>query len=199
MICTPTKQQCERDTIKLLQHLAEEGHKASPSKLQFVQEKVTFLGHIITSKGKSLSPKRVEAIQNLPKPITKKQMMSFLGMCSYCRQFIPNYAILEAPLSSLIHGKNLQSHDKLTWTPDADHSFTTLKIALQTTPTLGLPDPNRPFTQMVDERNACMTSLLLQDHGGKMRPVAYFSAKLDPAAAGMPRCLRAVAAAEKKP
>ncbi|KAJ0006387.1 hypothetical protein NQD34_013660 [Periophthalmus magnuspinnatus] len=39
MICSPTKHQCERDTVKLLQHLAAEGHKASLSKLQFVQEK----------------------------------------------------------------------------------------------------------------------------------------------------------------
>lgn len=42
-----------------------------------------------------------------------------------------------------------------------------------------------------------MTSVLLQDHGNKLRPVAYFSSKLDPVAAGLPRCLRAVAAAEK--
>lgn len=42
-----------------------------------------------------------------------------------------------------------------------------------------------------------MTSGLLQPHGDKLRPVAYFSSKLDAAAAGLPRRLRAVAAAEK--
>lgn len=116
MICSPTEEQCEADTVKLLKHLANSGHKASLSKLQFVQEKVVFLGHVITSEGKTLSSKRVDSIQNLPRPITKKQMMSFLGMCSYCRQFISNYAILEAPVASLIHGKGLQSQDKITWT-----------------------------------------------------------------------------------
>ncbi len=99
-----------------MKHLTNSGHKASLSELQFVQEKVVFLGHVITSEGKTLSSKRVDAIQNLPKPITKRQMMSFLGMCSYCRQFISNYAILEAPLVSLIHGKDLQSQDKISWT-----------------------------------------------------------------------------------
>ena len=59
MICSSTKDQCETDTISLLKHLLAEGHKASLSKLQFVQEKVTFLGHNISGNGKTLSPKRV--------------------------------------------------------------------------------------------------------------------------------------------
>lgn len=57
MICSSTEKQCEVDTVKLLKHLANNGHKASLSKLQFVQEKVVFLGHVITSEGKTLSSK----------------------------------------------------------------------------------------------------------------------------------------------
>ena len=80
MICAPTQEQCETDTVALLKHLAMKGHKASLSKLQFVQQRVNFLGHVITAEGKSLSPKRIEAVQKNPKPVTKKQVMSFLGM-----------------------------------------------------------------------------------------------------------------------
>ena len=86
--------------------------------------------------------------------------MSFLGMCSYCRQFIPNYAALEAPLSSMIHGKGLTPSSAVQWTTEAEQAFTDLKLALQSTPTLGLPDPTRPFTQTVDEKDGCMTSVL---------------------------------------
>ena len=56
-----------------------------------------FLGHVVTKDGKSLSDKRVEAIVNMPKPLTKKQLMSFTGTCSFCRMFIPDFALLEAP------------------------------------------------------------------------------------------------------
>ncbi len=84
-------------------------------KRQFAKQQVTLLGHVITPNSKSLSEKRVQAIRYVPKPITKKQMFSFLGMCSYCRSFIPNYAILEQPLRALTIGKGLKSTDKIDW------------------------------------------------------------------------------------
>ncbi|XP_062248239.1 uncharacterized protein LOC133956894 [Platichthys flesus] len=197
LIASPTQEQCETNTIALLRHLAREGHKVSLSKLQFVQQTVTFLGHVVTKDGKSLSDKRVEAIVNMPKPLTKKQLMSFIGTCSFCRTFIPDFALLEAPLGALYHGKSLSPHERVVWTPEADEAFVTLKKTLQQSPTLALPNPDKPFVQAVDERDRCMTSVLLQSHGDKFHPVAYFSAKLDPVAAGLPRCLRAVAACEK--
>lgn len=64
------EEQCRRDSLALLHHLAKEGHKASLSKLQWVQTQVTFLGHILTSQGRTLSPQRIEAIIKLPKPET---------------------------------------------------------------------------------------------------------------------------------
>lgn len=84
-------------------------------------------------------------------------------------------------------------HQKIIWTPEAQEAFVNLKTALQTTPTLGLPDMTKPFTQSVSERNCYMDSVLSQEHGGEQRPVAYFSSKLDSVAQGLP----AVAAAEK--
>ncbi len=58
----------------------------------------------------------------------KKQLLSFLGMCSQSRTFIPNYAIEEIPPSDLAHGKGLQPHDKLAWTQEAEKAFENLKI-----------------------------------------------------------------------
>ncbi len=151
---------CVKDTVSLLQHLAQEGHKVSLSKLQFVKQHVTFLGHVITPNSKSLSDKRIQGIKNLPKPITKKQMLSFLGMCSYCRTFIPNYAIREQPLTALTVGKGLRSCDKIEWTGEAAEAIVNMKVQLSQAPTLGLPVPTKPFVQIVDEKNGFMTSVL---------------------------------------
>ena len=63
MVCSPEPIVCEQDTIVLLHYLADQGHKASLAKLQFVMQTVKFLDHIITPDGKSLSKDRMEAIQ----------------------------------------------------------------------------------------------------------------------------------------
>lgn len=171
--------------MTLLKHLAQEGHKVSLTKLQFVKQQITFLGHLITLNSKSLSEKRVKAIREVPKPLTKKQMLSFLGMCSYCRTFISNYVIFELPLRAL---KGLNLFNGIEWTEKTEEAFLNMKVQLSVAPTLGLPAPNKPFIQMVDEKNGFMTSVLMQHHGDKLRPVAYFSSKLDPDAAGLPHC-----------
>ena len=40
---------------------------------------------------------------------------------------------------------------------DTEKAFTDLKLTLQSTLTLGLPNPDRPFTQAVDEKGGYMT------------------------------------------
>lgn len=52
LVAAPTE-----DSIRLLQHLAREGHKASLQKIQHCQTPVTFLGHVISGQGRTLSQK----------------------------------------------------------------------------------------------------------------------------------------------
>ena len=118
LICSPDPDVCKQDTIALLQFLASQGHKASVAKLQFVLQKVTFLGHIITPNGRSLSEERIKAIQNMPKPITKKQMMGFLGTTGYCRQWILNYANLTQPLQDITHSHDMTPTENVTGTTE---------------------------------------------------------------------------------
>ena len=82
--------------------------------------------------------------------------MSFLGMCFYCRSYIPNYAVLEEPLSANAHGQGPQAYSIVIWIDDTEKAFTDLKLTLQSTLTLGLPNPDRPFTQAVDEKGGYM-------------------------------------------
>ena len=51
-----------------------------------------FLGHILSSRGISANPKKVEKVLDWPIPTNAKEVHSFLGLDSYCQQFIPQFA-----------------------------------------------------------------------------------------------------------
>ena len=44
---------------------------------------------------------KLEAIKNAPRPKTKKQVRSFLGLIGYYRKFVPNYAVVACSLTDL--------------------------------------------------------------------------------------------------
>lgn len=157
LLCAPSKSQCTEDAITLLQHLATEGHKVSQSKMLYVQTEVTFMGHRISKDGKALSDKHIQAFQQPSRPVKVKELLSFIGLCSYCRAFVPNFSERVKPLNALSHSLSMST--RIQKMEETKAAFTDLKLALQSPPTLGLPDPERPFIQTVDERHGCMVGL----------------------------------------
>ena len=73
-------------------------------------------------------------------------------------------------------------------------AFKTIKTALLSAPTLGLPDVTKPFLLYVDEKQGVAKGVLMQHLGPWKRPVAYLSKRLDPVASVWPPCLHMTAA-----
>ena len=48
----------------------------------------------------------VEKVKDAPRPSTKKQVRSLMGLAGYYRDFIPNFAAIAAPLSDLTRKAN---------------------------------------------------------------------------------------------
>lgn len=104
-----------------------------------------------------------------PVPKTEKEIRSFLGMANYYRRFIPNYAKLASPISSL-----LKKDVKLEWSPLCQSSFDSIKFALSSPPVLAYPDTQKPFILTCDASDFAIGYTLSQlDNNKKERPIAY--------------------------
>ncbi|XP_058872909.1 uncharacterized protein LOC131723312 isoform X1 [Acipenser ruthenus] len=197
LLCSESVEASEIDTRALLCFLAREGHKVNRQKLQLCKREVTYLGHLLSAEGKSLCKDRVEAILKIPQPVTKKQMMTFLGMTGYCRAWILDYATKAQPLQDLIHTNQMKMTDTITWTTDSLQAFEELKQGLTANPCLGIPNHEKPFNLYVSEKDGFMSAVLTQRHGDKQRPVGYYSKRMDSVVRGKVACIRAVAAASE--
>ncbi|PIK52169.1 hypothetical protein BSL78_10948 [Apostichopus japonicus] len=155
--------------------LRESGLTARPSKCEIGFTKLEFLGHTV-GNGK-LGPKQstLDKIKNAPKPETKTQVRSFLGLTGYYRDYIPNYSALVAPLSDLTRKG---SPNRVIWGSAQDKAFNDLKQALISPPLLRLPDVNKQFVLRTDASDVGIGAVLLQEHEGELFPVAYASRKL---------------------
>ena len=79
---------------------------------------------------------------------TIKQVLSFLGLCSYYRRFIHNFSHIARPLNRL-----LEKGISFQWCEECDKAFQILKDKLVEAPILGYPQENSPFILDTDASN----------------------------------------------
>ena len=78
--------------------------RLKPSKCEFFQTKVKYLGHIVSEEGIQTDPDKTSAVDTWPIPKNVKELRQFLGFTGYYRRFIENYAQIVQPLNRLLEG-----------------------------------------------------------------------------------------------
>ncbi|CAI5669158.1 unnamed protein product, partial [Oreochromis niloticus] len=86
----------------VMARLQQEGLKAKLEKCAFFQQKVNYLGHVISCEGVSTDPAKVEAVAKWQCPRSVSVLRSFLGFASYYRHFVEGFATLAAPLHQVV-------------------------------------------------------------------------------------------------
>jgi len=71
------------------------------SKCEFWLRKVAFLGHVVSNKGVSVDPQKIEAVSNWPRPKNPTEVRSFLGLAEYYHRFVQNFSKIATPLTNL--------------------------------------------------------------------------------------------------
>ena len=149
------------------------------SKCQFFRRQVKFLGHVVSGQGMSADPDKVQRARDWPQPRTAKEVSSFLGLCSYFRKHVKDFATVAAPLFHLT-GKGVV----FQWSPEAEEAFVQLKRALTEAPLVAFPrfgDGGGVFTLDCDASDRGIGAVLLQEQDGVERVIAYGSHTLSKA------------------
>ena len=71
-----------------------------------VQE-VNYLGHVLSKDGVQTDTQKTERVSSWPAPVSKTEVQQFLGLASYYRYFVKDFAIIAKPLHYLME-KNVQ-------------------------------------------------------------------------------------------
>uniref|UniRef100_K7EZI4 ribonuclease H n=1 Tax=Pelodiscus sinensis TaxID=13735 RepID=K7EZI4_PELSI len=161
----------------VLRTLRDAGLTANPKKCKIGAQETTYLGYRL---GRGLVRPlvgKVEAIRNYPTPTTKRKVRQFLGLAGDYRRFVPQFASIAAPLTSLLTKDKPQ---RVRWDTECDSAFQQLKEALCSEPVLLSPDFDKPFCLQTDASATGLGAVLSQEVDGEEHPVVFISRKLFP-------------------
>ena len=159
-------------------HLQEAGLKMKCSKCDFFKSEIYYLGHLISPEGISPLPNKLDSIRHMPVLNSAKEIKQFLGLTGYYRKFVPRFADISRPLTTLT-----KKDAKFEWTSACQKSFELLKEALCGEPVLKYADTSKPYTLYTDASKFGWVGVLTQPHtmtiDGKTtttdHPVAFVS------------------------
>lgn len=158
----------------VLERINNAGLKLKPTKCHFLRKETKFLGHIVSKQGVRTDPDKTSAVENMPTPKSLRDVRSFLGLTSYYRKFIKDYATTAQPLFDLT-----KKDTKFCWTADTEKAFHELKKKLTGSEVLAYPDINgTEFILDTDASHYAIGGVLSQVQNGKERVISYGSRSL---------------------
>ena len=140
-------------------HLREAGLKMKCSQCDFFKSEIHYLGHLILPEGISPLPNKLDSIEHMPVPNSTKEIKQFLGLTGYYRKFVPRFADISRPLTTLT-----KKDMKFEWTSACQKSFELLKEALCGEPVLKYADTSKPYTLYTDASKYGWAGVLTQPH-----------------------------------
>jgi hypothetical protein len=160
----------------VLERLRRAGLKLKPSKCSLFQDKVVYLGHVVTRDGIHTDPEKVNAVSKWPVPSSGRDVQQFLGLVGYYRNYIQNFATIAKPLYQLT-----ERGREFDWSKECSISFQELRSRLVAAPILAFPDFSKTFLLDTDACETGIGAVLSQEHDGLERVVAYASRTLSKA------------------
>ncbi|KAJ8404571.1 hypothetical protein AAFF_G00334340 [Aldrovandia affinis] len=84
----------------VFKQIAKANLRLNPAKCSLFCQQTSFLGLVVSVRGVSTDPTKVEAVEKWPSPTSTGEVPSFLGLASYYRRFIVGLANITRPCTS---------------------------------------------------------------------------------------------------
>ncbi|POM71221.1 Hypothetical protein PHPALM_12234, partial [Phytophthora palmivora] len=160
---------CLATLDRLLQRFTECRISVSFTKSIFVQSKVDFLSHEVSSEGIRADPKKIKTVTEVPFPTSKKGMQPFLGAFNYYSRFFQDFAMYGAALYQLKDADFAPGGDLTV----ARRSFASLQQKVMDAPILRHFGRDKEVHVMLFANEWALSSTLMQEHDGKLHPVRF--------------------------
>ena len=179
-ILIPAKDEQEAvDRLReVLRVSSEYGLQINWKKAQLICRSITYLGHTIENGQVRPASEKIDAVTKFPEPKSVKQLQSFIGLASYFRKYIQNFASIARPLTDL-----LKKDVNFEFNDEQRCAFNRLKECLTTKPVLRIFNPRLDTEMHTDASRLAYAAILMQrsDDDGGLHPVYFMSRKTNDA------------------
>jgi len=140
---------------------------------EFAKPEVKFAGHFVGSGGRRPDPDRLEGLDKMSRPHTRKELRKLLGAFGYYRYYIEHFAYIVKPLTDLTSKK---VPNQLPWEECHQQAYELLRSKLCSVHVLRIPRVGEPFILHTDASGVAVGATLGQlDQEGVEHPLAFAS------------------------
>ncbi|MBW0570662.1 hypothetical protein O181_110377 [Austropuccinia psidii MF-1] len=159
---------------EILSRIEEAGLTISGITFACCVPELDIVGHVVSFNGREISKKKINKVQIWPKPLNKKEVRGFLGLCAYVGIFIQNFSQIASPLRILTG-----DDEEWEWNTKFYEAFEKLRKILGekiTSKNLDYQKGAGKIKLAVNSSYIAAGAVLTQeDKEGKYRPVLYES------------------------
>lgn len=161
---------------RVLHCLKEANLQLNLDKCSFLKTTTDYLGHEVTAGTIRPGLHKIESVTKFKTPTNVHEVRQFIGLASYFRKYIKDFAIIARPLTELT-----KKNYAWCWRSEQEHAFSTLKTLLTDRPVLAIYDRNARTELHTDASKLGLSGILLQyQFDGNLKPISYFSRVTSP-------------------
>lgn len=172
LTAAPSVIQCLEKLESILSLLREARLTLNITKCHFLKSSIEYLGYEISAEGLKPGLNKTQAVEKFPTPTNVHQIRQFVGLASFFRRFINDFARIARPLTSLT-----RTDTPWNWGLEQENAFQEIKQRLTSRPVLALYNSEYITEVHCDASKHGMGGILLQkpDEKSPLKPVAYYS------------------------